>query len=66
MANKTIQPDNRPAVQDDVNIASEALSACSLRAEENNRMSLSIVHGLYALNAELVKLDRALEMAYSA
>jgi hypothetical protein len=69
MTNKTIESGNSSTIQsgEDIrfaNIASEAIKACSLKAEESRRQSISIIDGLRALNAELCQLDQALKMAY--
>jgi hypothetical protein len=57
MTNKTIQ-------NSQAHIASEAIRACTLKATENKRMSISILDGLRTLNAQLVELDQVLKAAY--
>jgi hypothetical protein len=62
MANKTIQNEQVTHLAD---IASEAMSACAQKAEENRRMSSSIIDSLHTLNAKLCELDNALKIAYN-
>jgi hypothetical protein len=63
MTNKTIHPD-KPTFQSERNAVSDEVRACSLMAEKNNRLSISIIDSLHALNAQLNELDNVLKTAY--
>jgi hypothetical protein len=69
MANKKNRLGNRPTIQSSqgtysVSSVSEAVNACSLKAAENDRLTISFVDSLHALNSQLIELDNALKLAY--